>query len=65
MRVISCGSIEYQKMCHHCGCLLAFAPNEIQTDTTGKFFGADGAPLKFVLCPQCNRAITINKLNEM
>lgn len=60
MRVIKCGDTEYQEQCRSCGCQFAFSPNEILTDTTGRFTGIDGFPLRFVICPQCYRDITLN-----
>ena len=56
MRVIKCGKEEHIVTCN-CGCKIAYATKEIMTDTTGRFYGTDGNPLRFIICPQCNKAI--------
>ena len=60
MRILKCGMHEIEKKCSNCGCTFAFDKSEITADTTGRFYGRDGNPLRFVVCPQCRHAISIN-----
>ena len=60
MRILKCGMHEIEKKCSNCGCTFAFDKSEITVDTTGRFYGFDGNPLRFVVCPQCRHAISIN-----
>lgn len=59
MRIIKCGNNEIEKECRNCGCTFAFDESEVMTDTTGKFYGSDGNPLRFVVCPQCRREVEL------
>ena len=59
MRIVKCGKNEIEKECRNCGCTFAFDESEIMTDTTGKFYGSDGNPLSFVVCPQCRREVKV------
>ena len=59
MRIIKCGNNEIEKECRNCGCTFAFDMSEIMVDTTGRFYGSDGNPLRFVVCPQCRREVEL------
>ena len=58
MRIISCGDSEIEIKCR-CGCTFAFDKSEILTDTTGRFTGYDGKPLRFIICPQCQNSVAL------
>lgn len=60
MRILKCGMHEIEKKCSNCGCTFAFDKSEITADTTGRFYGSDGNPLRFVVCPQCRHAISVS-----
>lgn len=58
MRIIKCDENEFSTKCV-CGCVVAFAEKEIKTDTSGNFYNAPKYA-RFIICPQCRRAIYID-----